>query len=64
MAVFRAGAVAFVSADGELLERWERGGSMPTDITFGGPEFRTVYITDAAGKVETFEHGARGLRFS
>ena len=64
VALFRAGAVAFVSADGELVERWEREGSMPTDIAFGGPEFRTVYITDAAGKVETFEHGTRGLRFA
>jgi len=64
VALFRAGAVAFVSADGELLERWEREGSMPTDIAFGGPEFRTIYITDAAGKVEAFEHGARGLRFA
>jgi len=63
VAVFRAGAVAFVSPEGELLDRWEREGSMPTDIAFGGPEFRTVYVTDAAGKVEAFEHGARGLRF-
>jgi len=63
VAVYRAGAIAFVSPDGKLLERWEREGSMPTDIAFGGPELRTVYVTDAAGKVETFEHGARGLRF-
>ena len=63
VAVFRAGAVAFVSPEGKVLDRWEREGSMPTDIAFGGPESRTVYVTDAAGKVEAFEHGARGLRF-
>ncbi|MBM3958022.1 MAG: SMP-30/gluconolactonase/LRE family protein [Gemmatimonadetes bacterium] len=61
VAVYRAGALAFVSQQGELLERWERPGSMPTDIGLGGPDGRTVYVTDAAGKVETFQHGARGL---
>jgi len=63
VAVFRAGVLAFVSPDGELLDRWQREGAMPTDIAFGGPGQRTVYVTDAAGKVETFEHGAAGARF-
>ena len=63
VALYRAGALAFVSQSGELLDRWEREGSMPTDIGFGGPALRTIYVTDAAGKVETFEHGVRGLRF-
>jgi sugar lactone lactonase YvrE len=64
IAVFQAGALAHVSPDGQLLDRWEFAGAMPTDIGFGGPEHRTVYVTDASGKVESFEHDIPGLRFA
>lgn len=41
-----AGAVVVMSPGGEILRSIELPGSMPSNLCFGGPDGRTVYITE------------------
>lgn len=52
---FGKGTVAKVSPDGKILEEIILTGKRPTNVAFGGPDGRTVYITlQDQGNLETF----------
>jgi len=67
VARYGAGVVAVISPQGELLREVRLKGDKPTNVAFGGPDGRTVYVTlQDRGAVEQFrsdtpgrEHGAR-----
>lgn len=49
------GTVATVSPSGEVLREIELAGKQPTNLTFGGPDGRTCYVTIADhGNIEAF----------
>jgi sugar lactone lactonase YvrE len=55
------GTVTKVSPQGELLVEVQLHGANCTNITFGGPDGRTAYVTVADnGNIETFRVEARG----
>lgn len=55
------GTVAKVSPDGELLREYRLQGTKPSNVAFGGPDGRTVYVTlQDRGTVETFRADAAG----
>ena len=55
------GVVAKLSPTGELLAEIRLGGLNCTNITFGGPDKRTCYVTVAdTGNIETFRADAPG----
>ncbi len=41
------GYILILNKDGDLLERIPVGGNRPTNLTFGGPERKSLYITEA-----------------
>ena len=50
-----AGAVAVVSPQGRLIRQIKLKGSKPSNVAFGGPDGRTVYVTlQDRGAIETF----------
>ncbi|MGZ9584546.1 SMP-30/gluconolactonase/LRE family protein [Paenibacillus marinisediminis] len=58
---FGKGTVAVFNSDGELVEEIRLHGSDCTNLTFGGPDGRTVYVTISDnGNVETFQADCRG----
>ncbi|MBL8213144.1 MAG: SMP-30/gluconolactonase/LRE family protein [Bryobacterales bacterium] len=44
------GTVVVLSPEGKVLREIDVLGKMPTNLTFGGPDGRTVYVTDADQK--------------
>ena len=55
--------VVVLSPGGETVERIETAGSLPTNVAFGPPGERRIYVTEVEfGTVEVFEVGAEGLR--
>lgn len=49
------GTVAKISTEGEVLREIELAGKQPTNLTFGGPDGRTCYVTVAdRGNIEVF----------
>ena len=44
------GTVVVLSPDGAVIEEIDVLGSKPTNLTFGGPDRRTVYVTEAGEK--------------
>jgi sugar lactone lactonase YvrE len=58
---FGAGVVAVLSPEGELLEEIKLIGKNCTNLTFGGPDGRTVYVTVSDnGNIETFRADVPG----
>ena len=52
---FGKGTVAKVSPEGKILEEITLTGKRPTNVAFGGPDGRTIYITlQDQGNLETF----------
>lgn len=50
-----AGTVAVVSPQGQLIREIKLKGSKPSNVAFGGPDGRTVYVTlQDRGAIETF----------
>jgi sugar lactone lactonase YvrE len=50
-----AGAVAILGADGSLLREVRALGANPSNLTFGGPDGKTIYVTNASTRgVERF----------
>ncbi|MDF1752740.1 MAG: amidohydrolase family protein [Verrucomicrobiales bacterium] len=45
-----AGVVLIASPDGEILKRIELPGAMPSNLCFGGPDGKTVYITEVENR--------------
>jgi gluconolactonase len=61
--VYGQGDVTVLSPSGEVVERIETAGSLPTNVAFGRPGERRIYVTeDEFGRVEVFEVGTEGLR--
>lgn len=57
-----AGDVLIVSPKGELLERIPIGGSRVTNVAFGGPDRKTLYVTEVdTGSVYRFNTDYPGL---
>ncbi|MBM3757614.1 MAG: SMP-30/gluconolactonase/LRE family protein [Acidobacteria bacterium] len=55
------GTVVVVSPEGKILREIDVLGKSPTNLTFGGPDGRTVYVTDAdKGRVVLFRADTRG----
>ena len=55
IARYGAGTVAVVSPQGELLREVKLKGQKPTNVAFGGPEGRTVFVTlQDRGAIEAF----------
>lgn len=58
------GAVLVVSPSGEVLHKVDLEGQKPSNLTFGGPDGRTVYVTVAdRGAVEVFRSRYPGRLF-
>ncbi|KRA46853.1 SMP-30/gluconolactonase/LRE family protein [Pseudoxanthomonas sp. Root630] len=55
IARYGAGAVAIVSPEGKVLREVALKGRKPTNVAFGGPDGRTVYVTlQDRGAIEAF----------
>ena len=50
-----AGKIAIIGADGSLQREVPVSGKQPTNLTFGGPDGRTVFVTQKEGRfIEAF----------
>lgn len=57
-----AGQVLKISPEGEILQTIELPGSMPSNLCFGGPDGKTVYVTEVENQqVLTFRADRPGL---
>lgn len=55
------GTVAVISPDGKLLREVALKGKDPTNLTFGGPDGKTVFVTQKDGRfIEAFRVDVRG----
>ena len=53
VAVFGGGIVSVVSPDGQVVERLPAGGLRPTNAAFGGPDSKTLYVTETENRIVT-----------
>lgn len=61
IARYAAGEVAVVSPQGTVIERIKLKGQKPTNVAFGGPDGKTVYVTlQERGAIETFTTSRAG----
>jgi gluconolactonase len=60
--VFGQGDVTVLSPSGDVVQRIETQGSLPTNVAFGLDEQRIYVTEDEFGRVETFEVATEGLR--
>lgn len=61
IARYAAGEVAVVSPHGTVIERIKLKGQKPTNVAFGGPDGKTVYVTlQERGAIETFTTSRAG----
>jgi gluconolactonase len=62
VAHYGGGAVIVIDPRGELVERITVGGLFPTNVAFGGPDRRTLYVTEVeTGSVYRFNADCPGL---
>ena len=55
LARLSAGKIAIIKSDGSLLREVATTGKQPTNLTFGGPDGRTVFVTQKDGRfIEAF----------
>src|SRR5206468_3516496 len=55
LARLSAGKIAIIAADGSLKREVPLLGRQPTNLTFGGPDGRTVFVTQKEGRfIEAF----------
>jgi signal peptidase len=55
LARLSAGKIAIISADGSLQREVPVTGKQPTNLTFGGPDGKTVFVTQKEGRfIEAF----------
>ena len=60
LARLSAGKIAIIAADGSLEREVPLSGKQPTNLTFGGPDGRTVFVTQKEGRfIEAFRVGRR-----
>jgi signal peptidase len=58
------GTIAVLSSDGQLLREIPTAAKEPTNLAFGGPDGRTVYVTQRKGGfIETFRANRPGREF-
>ncbi len=63
IARYGAGVVAVVSPAGQLLKTITLKGAKPTNVAFGGKDWKTVFVTiQDDGSVETFTNDIAGAR--
>ena len=63
VAIFGGGVVAVVSPEGKVVEHIPAGGLRPTNVAFGSPDGRSLYITETETRVVTVVRAPRpGLR--
>ena len=63
VAIFGGGVVVVVSPDGEVVEHLPAGGLRPTNVAFGGPDRRSLHITETENRIVTSVEAPRpGLR--
>lgn len=63
VAMFGDGVVRIVSPGGEVTRELPAGGRNPTNVAFGGPQWRTLVVTEAeTGAVYALEVDVPGLR--
>jgi gluconolactonase len=63
MAHFGAGVVAVFSPEGQPLDRLPAGGEKPTNVAFGGPDMRELWVTEAeTAAIYRLRPGIQGLR--
>ncbi len=63
VAIFGGGVVSVVSPGGEVVEKLPAGGLRPTNTAFGGPDRKTLYVTETENRVVTAIRAPRpGLR--
>ena len=61
IARYRKGVIAMVSPAGKLLREIKLKGAKPSNITFGGKDGKTVYVTlQDRGNIESFRVDAPG----
>ena len=62
VAIFGGGVVSVVEPGGDVVEKLSVGGLRPTNVAFGGPERRTLYVTETDKRnVITIEAPRPGL---
>ena len=62
VAHYGGGDVIVLNPKGELIERIPVGGHHPTNVAFGGPDRRTLYVTEVeTGSVYRFDTDHPGL---
>lgn len=62
-AMYGDGIIRVISSRGELIRELPAGGQKPTNLTFGGPERRTLVVTEVeSGAVYALENEIPGLR--
>ncbi len=62
VAHYGGGDVIILNPKGELVERVPVGGGYPTNVAFGGPDRRTVYVTEVeTGSIYRFDADYPGL---
>ncbi len=62
VAHYGGGDVIILNPKGETIERVPVGGQHPTNVAFGGPDRKTLYVTEVeTGSVYRFETDYRGL---
>ncbi len=59
VAIFGGGVVSVVSPDGDVVEQLPAGGLRPTNAAFGGPDRKTLYVTETENQVVTAIHAPR-----
>lgn len=62
VAVLGQGDVTVIDREGAVVERHKTAGSLPTNVAFGPPGSRRIYVTeDVYGRIELFDVGADGV---
>ncbi len=62
VAHYSAGDVLIINNKGEVIERVPVGGSRPTNVAFGGPDRKILFVTEAeTGSVYRFNTDYQGL---
>lgn len=62
VAVFGQGNITVLGADGAVVQRIKTEGQWPTNLAFGPPGSKRIYVTeDQFGRMEVFDVGTDGL---
>jgi gluconolactonase len=63
VALIHGSRLAVIAPDGEMLDEYPAGGTGPTNVCFGGDDFRHLYVTETeTNAVVVIAHTRRGWR--